>query len=168
MSLHLNAFACPSPIEERKWGWAGVVARGHVPPSKATLTNTINLYIYIYIYIVCVFNIFHLKCIFSLKKTNCSSNLLRMNAPLNAPEKSNSVGEWRVSPEGGFRRRDTARGHPSNPPSRSSATPKPTLYYLPLIAQGTPFTHPPSRFFQGHSVGHSFTKDNNWNCYLFF
>ena len=21
VSLHLNAFACPSPIEERKWGW---------------------------------------------------------------------------------------------------------------------------------------------------
>ena len=70
--------------------------------------------------------------------------------------------------KGGFRRRDTARGHPSNPPSRSSATPKPPLYYLPLCAQGTPFTHPPSWFFQGHSVGHSFTKDNNLNCYLFF
>ena len=21
VSLHLNAFACPSPIKERKWGW---------------------------------------------------------------------------------------------------------------------------------------------------
>ena len=30
--------------------------------------------------------------------------------------------------KGGFRRRDTARGHPSNPPSRCSATPKPPLY----------------------------------------
>ena len=56
-----------------------------------------------------------------------------------------------------------ARGHPSNPPSRSSATHKPPLYYLPLCAQGTPFTHPPTWFFQGHS----FTKDNNWNCYFF-
>ena len=35
--LHLNAFACPSPIEERKWGRMGVVARGRVPPSKTTL-----------------------------------------------------------------------------------------------------------------------------------
>ena len=59
--------------------------------------------------------------------------------------------------KGGFRRRDTARGHPSNPPSRSSATPKPPLYNLPLCAKGTPFTHPPSWFFQGHS----FAKDNN-------
>ena len=66
--------------------------------------------------------------------------------------------------KGGFRRRDTARGHPSNPPSRSSATPKPPLYYLQLCAQGTPFTHPPRWVFQGHS----FTKDNNWNCNLFF
>ena len=107
VSLHLNACACPFPIEERKWGWAGVVARGHVPPLKS-----------------------HLKAV----------------------------------NRGGFRRRDTARGHPSNPPSRSSATPKPPLYYLPLCAQGTPFTHPPSLIFQGHS----FTKDNNWNCYLFF
>ena len=70
--------------------------------------------------------------------------------------------------KGGFRRRDTARGHPSNPPSRSSATPKPPLYYLPLCAQGTPFTHPPRWIFQGHSVGYSFSKDNNWNCNWFF
>ena len=21
VSLHLNTFACPSPIKERKWGW---------------------------------------------------------------------------------------------------------------------------------------------------
>ena len=69
--------------------------------------------------------------------------------------------------KGGFRRRDTARGHPSNPPSRSSATPKPPLYYLPLCAQGTPFTHPPRWIFQGHSVGYSFSKDNNWNCNFF-
>ena len=62
---------------------------------------------------------------------------------------------------------DTARGHPSNPPSRSSSTPKPPLYYLPLSAQGTPFTHQPSWIFQGQSVGHSFSKDNNWNCNLF-
>ena len=39
VSLHLNAFACPSPIEERKWGWVGVVARGRVPPSKATFMS---------------------------------------------------------------------------------------------------------------------------------
>ena len=67
----------------------------------------------------------------------------------------------KVALDGGTRPR-------SNPPSRSSATPKPPLYYLPLCAQGTPFTHPPSWIFQGHSVGHSFTKDNNLNCYLFF
>ena len=66
--------------------------------------------------------------------------------------------------KGDFRRRDTAREHPSNPPSRSSATPKPPLYYLPLCVQGTPFTHPPSCI----SVGHSFTKDNKWNCNLIF
>ena len=58
--------------------------------------------------------------------------------------------------------RDTAQGHPSNPPSCSCATPKPPLYYLPLCVQGTPFTHTPSWIFQGHS----FTKDNNWNCNL--
>ena len=39
VSPHLNTFACPSPIEERKWGWGGVVARGRVPPSKATLSS---------------------------------------------------------------------------------------------------------------------------------
>ena len=38
VSLHLNAFACPSPIEERKWGWIWRVSPGRVPPSKATLT----------------------------------------------------------------------------------------------------------------------------------
>ena len=43
-----------------------------------------------------------------------------------------------------------------------------TLQILPLCAQGTPFTHPPSWIFQEHSVGHSFTKNNNWNCNLFF
>ena len=61
-------------------------------------------------------------------------------------------------PKGGFRRRDTARGHPSNFPSRSSATPKLPLYYLPLCAQRTPFTHPRRWIFQGHSVLCSFNK----------
>ena len=37
VSLHLNAFACPSPIKERKWGWIWRVSQGRVPPSKATL-----------------------------------------------------------------------------------------------------------------------------------
>ena len=36
VSLHLNAFACPSPIKERKWGWIWWVSPGRVPPSKAT------------------------------------------------------------------------------------------------------------------------------------
>ena len=36
VSLHLNAFACPSPIKERKWGWISRVSPGRVPPSKAT------------------------------------------------------------------------------------------------------------------------------------
>ena len=36
VSLHLNAFACPSPIKERKWGWIWRVSPGRVPPSKAT------------------------------------------------------------------------------------------------------------------------------------
>ena len=45
--------------------------------------------------------IFFIWNVYFLKKTNSSSNnyLLRMNAPLNAPEKTNSLGEWRVSPE---------------------------------------------------------------------
>ena len=42
VSLHLNEFACPSPIEERKWGWGGVVARGRVPQSKATLRKAVD------------------------------------------------------------------------------------------------------------------------------
>ena len=37
VSLHLNAFPCPSPIKERKWGWIWRVSPGCVPPSKATL-----------------------------------------------------------------------------------------------------------------------------------
>ena len=41
VSLHLNAFACPSPIKERKWGWIWRVSLGRVPPSKATLRNLI-------------------------------------------------------------------------------------------------------------------------------
>ena len=36
VSLHLNAFACQSPIKERKWGWIWRVSPGRVPPSKAT------------------------------------------------------------------------------------------------------------------------------------
>ena len=39
VSLHLNAFACPSPIKERKWGWIWRVSPGRVPPSKATLID---------------------------------------------------------------------------------------------------------------------------------
>ena len=38
VSLHLNAFACLSPIKERKWGWIWRVSPGRVPPSKATLS----------------------------------------------------------------------------------------------------------------------------------
>ena len=38
VSLHLNAFACPSPIKERKWGWIWRVSPGRGPPSKATLS----------------------------------------------------------------------------------------------------------------------------------
>ena len=39
MSLHLNASACPSPIEERKWRWVEVVGRGSIRPSKASFNN---------------------------------------------------------------------------------------------------------------------------------
>ena len=39
VSLHLNAFACPSPIKERKWGWIWRVSPGRVPPSKATFSS---------------------------------------------------------------------------------------------------------------------------------
>ena len=39
VSLHLNAFACPSPIKERKWGWIWRVSPGRVPPSKATFSK---------------------------------------------------------------------------------------------------------------------------------
>ena len=49
---------------------------------------------------MCVFNIFHLKWKFKMHiffKINCSSNYYILW--MNAPEKSNSVGEWRVSPE---------------------------------------------------------------------
>ena len=35
VSLHLNAFACPSPIEERKWGVSG----GRVSSSKASFSR---------------------------------------------------------------------------------------------------------------------------------
>ena len=38
VSLHLDAFTCPSPIKERKWGWIWRVSPGRVPPSKATLS----------------------------------------------------------------------------------------------------------------------------------
>ena len=41
VSLHLNAFACPTPIKERKWGWIWRVSPGRVPPSKATFTDRI-------------------------------------------------------------------------------------------------------------------------------
>ena len=44
VSLHLNAFACPSPIKERKWGWIWRVSPGRVPPSKATLRQQIVLH----------------------------------------------------------------------------------------------------------------------------
>ena len=69
--------------------------------------------------------------------------------------------------KGGFRRGTRPGDTLQILPLGSSATPKPPLYYLPLCAQGTPFSNPPSWFFQGHSVGHSFTKDNNWNCNIF-
>ena len=32
----------PSPIEERKWGWVGVVAPARVPPSKASFSNVFS------------------------------------------------------------------------------------------------------------------------------
>ena len=44
VSLHLNAFARPSPIKERKWGWIWRVSPGRVPPSKATLIEFLDLF----------------------------------------------------------------------------------------------------------------------------
>ena len=42
VSLHLNAFAYPSPIKERKWGWIRRVSPGRVPPSKATFIDPLS------------------------------------------------------------------------------------------------------------------------------
>ena len=53
VSLHLNAFACPSPIEERKWGWIWRVSPGRVPPSKATFSNFLFIIIVSIIDIIC-------------------------------------------------------------------------------------------------------------------
>ena len=67
----------------------------------------------------------------------------------------------KVALDGGTRPGDTLQILPlalAQPPNSRSIT----------SPQGTPFTHPPNWLFQGHSVGHSFTKDNNWNCNLFF
>ena len=68
-------------------------------------------------------------------------------------------GVLKVALDGGTRPGDTLQILPL----ALEQPPNPPLYYLPLCAQGTPFTHPPSWIFQGHSLGHSFTKDNNWN-----
>ena len=70
---HLNAFACPSPIDESGGEWGSL-------PGAASL---------------------------------------RLKPPL-----------------AGFRRRNTARGHPSNPPSRSNATPKPPLNCSHSVLKG--------------------------------
>ena len=70
----------------------------------------------------------------------------------------------KVALDGGTRPGDTLQILPlalAQPPNPRSVT-------FHSVLRGHPSLTHRVGFYQGHSVGHSFTKDDNWNCYLFF
>ena len=75
-----------------------------------------------------------------------------------------SICKIKVALDGGTRPGDTlqilplALAQPPNPRSITSHS----------VLRGHPSHTHRVFFFQGHSVGHSFAKDNKWNCNLFF